>query len=191
VRVDHQSDRMDAVDVTVKPGTTGIYRRQGFTMLEVMISLAILGTVLSSVIASIYTLNHTRVLALEQSQAQELGRLFVERIMAEPWGNLHSSQIDSVWRANHVGDPNATPLSARELRDKLVIDNLTVLDDLKVYVEYYPYQSLVAALENRTPMALTPRQPGRDRTMAFRIVIDWESVGGGRQQHTQIFARSE
>lgn len=191
VRVDHQSDRLDVVEVTVKPGTTGIYRRQGFTLLEVMVSMALLATVLSSVIGSIYTMHRTRVMAQEEAESQALGRLFVERIMAEPWGNLHSGAAGSFWKANYADDASAVPLTAQALRSAAVVEQLPALNDLKVFIEYYPQSALENAIRDQQPMVLTNRLGYRDRTMVFRIVIVWQGYDGGLRRHVQLFARSE
>lgn len=191
VRVDHQSDRMEVVEVTVKPGTTGIFRRQGFTVLEVMISVALLATVLSSVMASTYTLHRTRQLAKEDNESQMLGRLFIERIMAESWGSLHSGVPGALWKANHADDSLAVPLTAQVLKDKNIVEELPSLNDLKVYIEYYPQSAMEDAIINRQPVVLTNRLGWRDRTMVFRIVIDWRSIDGNPRRHVQWFARSE
>jgi prepilin-type N-terminal cleavage/methylation domain-containing protein len=191
VRVDHQSDRLDVVEVTVKPGTTGVFRRQAFTLLEVMISLALLATVLSAVISSIYTLHRTRVMAQEDAESQALGRVFVERIMAESWNNLHDGVPGRLWKANYVDDVAAIPLTAEALRAARVVDELPALNDLKVYIEYYPQSALENAIRDQVPMVLTNRLGGRERTMVFRIVIQWQGYDGGTRRHVQLFARSE
>ena len=191
VRVDQQSDRLEVVEVTVKPGTTGIYRRQAFTLLEVMISIALLATVLSSVVASTFTLHRSRQMAQEQDEAQMLGRLFVERMMAEWHWNLNDSLDGSLWKGNYAGDANAVPLTAQMLKDKNIVEELPALNELKVYLECYPQSAMENAINNRTPMVLTNRLYWRDRTMVFRIVIDWTSIDGNPRRHTQLFARSE
>jgi prepilin-type N-terminal cleavage/methylation domain-containing protein len=191
VRVDHQSDRMEVVEVTVKPGTTGVYRRQAFTLLEVMISVALLATVLSSVVASTYTLHRSRQLAQEEAESQMLARLFVERIMGEAHSNLYSGTPGSLWKANYADDPTAVPLTAQMLKDKHIVEELPALDGLKVYIEYYPQSALETAINTRQPMALTNRLGWRDRTLVFRIVIDWTGFDGNPRRHVQLFARSE
>jgi prepilin-type N-terminal cleavage/methylation domain-containing protein len=191
VRADHQSDRMEVVEVTVKPGTTGIYRRQAFTLLEVMISLALLATVLSSVAASTFTLHRSRQLAQEEAESHMLARLFVERIMAESFGNLHDSVVGSLWKANYADDATAVPLTAQALKDKNIVEELPALADLKVYLEYYPQAALETAIRTRQPMVLTNRLGWRDRTLVFRIVIDWTGCDGNPRRHVQLFVRSE
>jgi hypothetical protein len=155
------------------------------------VSMALLATVLRSVIGSIYTMHRTRVMAQEEAESQALGRLFVERIMAEPWGNLHSGAPGSFWKANYADDASAVPLTAQALRTAAVVDQLPALNDLKVFIEYYPQWALENAIRDQQPMVLTNRLGGRDRTMVFRIVIEWQAYDGGTRRHVQLFARSE
>ena len=181
---------MEVVEVTVKPGTTGVYRRQAFTLLEIMISVALLATVLSSVVASTYTLHRSRQLAQEEAESQMLARLFVERIMAESYGNLHSTTVGALWKANYVGDATAEPLTAQILKDKNIVEELPALNELKVYLEYYPQSALETAINNHQPMVLTNRLGSLDRTVVMRIVIAWTSCDGNPRQHVQLFART-
>jgi prepilin-type N-terminal cleavage/methylation domain-containing protein len=195
VRVDHQSDRLDAVEVSVKPGTTGIFRRQAFTMLEVMISLAVLATVLSSVVSSIYTLHNTRAMAQEASQAQGLGRLFAERILAEPgWGALNSNTSGNMWITSYADNSSGVPLTTTELMSKNVVGQVPALNDLKVFLERYSQGAMEAAIADPTSHVFTtPATLNAYRNFygnVYRIVIQWQSVAGTTQRHIQIIARS-
>ena len=62
--------------------------RAGFSLLEVMISIAILGTVLTIMTANIYTLSLSRALQKEEAIVNELLRGIVERIQSETMANL-------------------------------------------------------------------------------------------------------
>ena len=86
MRVEQQaSDRMDAVDVELKPGTGRIVRRDAFSLVEVMISIAMLATILAAVISGSYTLRRSQQASTEQTQVRELSDLVAERIMGASW----------------------------------------------------------------------------------------------------------
>ncbi len=194
VRVEHHSDRLPQVEVALKPGTAAVVR-QGFSLLEVMISLAILATVMASVMAGMYTLHRTRTMALEEGHARELSRRVVERIMSESIWSLNSGRVGELWRAAYVTDVGADPLTGTRLRDGF--GQLPALNDVKVFVEYYRRSALENAINAQQPLAFTVanRQGGADRTMAIRVVVQWQSLGlestAPPRIHSQLFARSE
>lgn len=61
---------------------------KGMTLLEVMISIAILATVLSILAGNIFTLNVVRQVAKEEAIVQELMTALIERVQSEPLSNL-------------------------------------------------------------------------------------------------------
>lgn len=86
VRVEQQvSDRLPAVEVELKPGTGKLARRDAFTLVEVMISIAMLATILAAVISGSYTLRQSQQATTEQTQVRELTDLVAERIMGANW----------------------------------------------------------------------------------------------------------
>ncbi len=86
VRVEQQaSDRMSAVDVDVKPGTGRTVRREGFSLIEVMISVAVLATILGAVVSGSYSIRRSQQATTEQTQVRELTDLLAERIMGASW----------------------------------------------------------------------------------------------------------
>ncbi len=176
VRVEHHSDRLAPVDVQLKPGT-GAMVRNGFTMLEVMISLAVLATVLASVMGSIYTLHTAQIQAKERARVEELGRLLTERLMGAQWDSIgRRDQSDAnfgawSWHRRHpeLGDavaPRLPPLhEGREIPDDQNLEAIGLLsgpselDDLKVYLEYYKRDALEALL------TFTPDPSDPDHTL--------------------------
>lgn len=194
VRVDHQSDRMEVVEVSVKPGTTGIFRRQAFSILEIMVSLALLATVLTAIISSLYTLHRSRTHAMEQAQAEELARLFVERILAEPnWWALNSYTTGNMWIRSYADGSFGTPLTGQNLVTHRVVQSQPPLNNLKVFLERYRLAALEDEVRSNStrilsdPSALTGYRDAYGNL--YRIVIQWEDAGGGTRTHHQFIAR--
>ena len=71
--------------VVVKSSTGAVTRTKAFSLLEVMISVAVLATVLTAVMSSSYTLRQVQRSAKEQSQVEELTANLAERIMGANW----------------------------------------------------------------------------------------------------------
>lgn len=204
VRVEHHSDRLPPVEVEVKPGTAAVPRR-GFSLLEVMISLAVLATVMASVVGSMYTLHQSRTLALEDSEARMLGGRLSELMMAEWIWNLNQWYPDNNrWHDAYVDDPDDDdqPLDAARLRAEFNNVPTPALNELKIYLEYYRSRALERAIMDdvdiNDPGAFfirANRQNGGDRTMVIRIVITWQSTtmsaGAPARRHTRLLVRSE
>jgi prepilin-type N-terminal cleavage/methylation domain-containing protein len=157
VRVDHHSDRLAQVEVALKPGTGSAVRQKGFSILEVMISMAILATVLASVCSNIYTLHLTRTLAKEESQANEIKRWFAEELLSAPFGSLTTG----FFSPNYSSDTVSNPIDAAVLKRYLVSSNNvnrgaqsltlnydTPLTQLQIYLEYYSLSDLENAMED-------------------------------------------
>lgn len=67
---------------------SGVCLRHGMTIIEVMISVAILATVLTILAGNIFTLSVVRQVAKEEAIVQELMTGLIERIQSEPLSNL-------------------------------------------------------------------------------------------------------
>lgn len=73
-----------------KPVSPGIPSCRGMSLIEVMISIAILATVLTVLAANVSTLSVVRQLAKEEAIVQELLTSLVERVQGESLSNLGS-----------------------------------------------------------------------------------------------------
>lgn len=79
VNIRHKSMKAEQVSAS---------RQSGMTLLEVMISIAILATVLSILAGNLFTLSTVRQVAKEEAVIQELMTAMLERIQSEPLSNL-------------------------------------------------------------------------------------------------------
>ena len=85
-------DRLDQAGIT--RGTGAVTRTKAFSLLEVMISIAVLATVLMAVMSSSYTLRQVQRSAKEQSQVEELTTNLAERIMGANWDWIGRNRPD-------------------------------------------------------------------------------------------------
>ncbi len=114
-----------------KPPSTGLARRLGFTVLEVMIAVAVMATALSALVSTIFTLNVAHQGNKETAKAQEIAQLLIERVQGGSWhalGRQMSSQSDlNAWswhRRDGAGVTEPVPLS--ELDTAVVNMDITV-----------------------------------------------------------------
>jgi prepilin-type N-terminal cleavage/methylation domain-containing protein len=174
VRVEQHSDRLEPVQVSVKPGTAPVVRSRGFSLMEVMISVAVLATVLTAVISSSFTLRQIQRSAQEQSQVEELANHLAERILGANWDWLGRDRPDDLdagieyqrgawsWHRRATGrlasqtpvNPPLTETAAVTTNSNLIGVGLLAqpsgIDDLKVYLEYYRSTVLDAVFSART-----------------------------------------
>ena len=92
VRIEQRSDSLDQAGIT--RGTGAVTRTKAFSLLEVMISIAVLATVLMAVMSSSYTLRQVQRSAKEQSQVEELTANLAERIMGANWDWIGRNRPD-------------------------------------------------------------------------------------------------
>ena len=146
-----QADDNAQVRITNRMGRTLAY--QGLALLEVMISLAILATVLASLSAGIYGLSSSRRAAQEDAAVGSVMRRGAERLMGAEWEWLGRDRIDDPQRGAWTWPRPQTdkPLTAgahpplredagnatNDVRTQLLAGSRSGLDDLRLYLEYY------------------------------------------------------
>lgn len=163
VRVEHRSDRLE--QVPLKPGTGAIGRtttRKAFTLIEVMISVAVLATVLMAAFSGSYTLRQVQRASQEQTQVEELAASVAERIMGANWDWLGRNRpndggIDyrkGAWSWHRRENSQTyTGVNARFLTEDAanpdndlvavgLLQQKTGIRDLKLYLEYYHASAL-------------------------------------------------
>jgi prepilin-type N-terminal cleavage/methylation domain-containing protein len=127
--------------------------RQGFTLLEVMITLAILATVLASVGSGIFALTSAKQSAREETTVSDLMRSWAERMMGADWEWLGRDRIDDPlrqawsWQRPETTAPlvrgNYPPLKedVKDPTNNAAVQVLGTehsgLTDLRLYLEYY------------------------------------------------------
>ncbi|HEX3135050.1 MAG TPA: prepilin-type N-terminal cleavage/methylation domain-containing protein [Planctomycetota bacterium] len=127
--------------------------RQGFTLLEVMIALAILATVLASVGSGIFALTSAKQSAREETTVSDLMRSWAERMMGADWEWLGRDRIDDPlrqawsWQRPETTAPlvrgNYPPLKedVKDPTNNAAVQVLGTehsgLTDLRLYLEYY------------------------------------------------------
>ncbi|MBA3845828.1 MAG: prepilin-type N-terminal cleavage/methylation domain-containing protein [Planctomycetes bacterium] len=151
--------------------------RRGMTLLEVMIAVAVLAVVLSSVFSSIATLDLSERLMRERAIAQQVAKSLAEQVMGSTWDTLGqdvgSLSNRNAWSWHRRENPltgaslppmdeiSADPLNRLdELRDgggniisPAVVAVKTGLADLQVHLEYYRMESMDDMLGSADPAA--------------------------------------
>jgi len=135
--------------------------RAGFTLLEVMIALAVLAVIMSAVAASMSGLDSMARMSRERAQAQQVARALAERVLGGTWDTLgkdvgtlanrnawswhRREQALAANPAPPLNEVSSDPLNRLdELRDgggNLISPGLvatrTGLRDIAVHLEYY------------------------------------------------------
>ncbi len=131
--------------------------RRAFSMIEVMVAVAVLATVMTILASNLYTLNNVRATMKERAVAQEIARLMSERIQSEVFSNLGTGNTNMGWSWHRrltpaPGSTNPTnPLTetAANPSDNLIAQGLlqqpSEIAGLSVFLEYYR-QSLVETM---------------------------------------------
>ncbi len=133
-------------------------RHAGFSILEVMIAIAILTTALAAIIGVIYTLHQSRTALDEEIKAQAIAQIMVERLQGARWDDLgkdvaeypnrnawswHRRATNQLAYVSATGAPVVPPMTERAARDVDDLIKLGILtepsgmNDLRVYLEYY------------------------------------------------------
>lgn len=154
--------------------------RQGFSILEVMIAIAILATALSIVGGTMYTMQQGRTAMDEEIKVQAIAQVMTERLQGARWDDLGKDVSTYVgrnawsWHRRATKqlvyaptmDPTITPpmqeKAARKVDDLIeqgIITDPSGVRNLKVYLEYYQMK-LTESLNTRlvNDPTLDPRQ---------------------------------
>jgi type II secretory pathway pseudopilin PulG len=131
--------------------------RWAFSMIEVMIALAVLATVMTILASNLYTLSNVRTTMKERAVAQEIARLMSERIQSQVFASLGGSGTEMGWSQHRRLTPapgstvptNPMTETATNPADNLIAQGLlqqpSEIAGLSVFLEYYR-QSLVETM---------------------------------------------
>lgn len=130
-----------------------VLSRLGLSLLEVMISLAVLATVMASVSGGIFALSTAQRAAQENAAITGMMQMWSERLMGADWEWLGRDQLDDPlrgawsWQRPEIEGTPATgdhpPLqekAAKNIHDatvQLLADAPSGVTDLRCYLEYY------------------------------------------------------
>jgi prepilin-type N-terminal cleavage/methylation domain-containing protein len=136
---------------------------RGFSLLEVMIAVAILAVALTALLGNLGTLDSAHVANRETAKAQEIAQVLAERIQGARWTRLGTADEPWSWHRREPRSASDTPAirpmtetdttsgwiaSAPRLVHNLLLQapsgaglgierEPSGLDDLAVYLEYY------------------------------------------------------
>jgi len=188
----------------------------GFSLVEVMIAVAILAMVLTAMAGTIFTLNKSHAATKELAKAQEIAQALAERVQGATWHSLGTTSEPWSWhRRDGAAMPMPQPMTDQapdannDLQTLGIITEPSGLADSRVYLEYYLMAAFVdptssawmvasrAAWQARRAdptFALTQDPAAMDLTevtdaVIVRVLVTWTSTIGGTQRHEIIFAR--
>lgn len=123
--------------------------RQGLSMLEVMIAVAILASALATMIGTLYTLHQSRATIDEDIKVQAIAQSMVERLQGSLWDDLGKDNPTIPGRNEWSWHRRATkqlaysptmvnaPMTDKELIETGIISQQSGIPGLQVYLEYY------------------------------------------------------
>lgn len=179
-----ESDPQESTSVRIARRAGHELARQGLSLLEVMISLAILATILASVSSGIFSLGSAKRSADEQAMVSDVMRMWSERIIGADWEWLGRDRSDDPLRGAWswprpettaaLGKDDHPPLSNdapepihQAHRQVLGSDTPSTLKDLRLYLDYYRPVALEMGF---TPLdAKAARTAWQDTRAAFRL----------------------
>lgn len=161
-----------------------VLARQGFSLLEVMIALAILATVLASIAGGIVSLTSAKRSASEETAVSDLMRMWTERIMGGDWEWLGRDRSEDPlsgawsWQRPETDAPLAKgefpPLqegvknSKNDAAIQVLGTEKSGLADLHLYLEYYQPIALELCF---TPIdGAAARSTWADTRNAYRLI---------------------
>ena len=145
--------------------------RWAFSMIEVMIAIAILATVMTILASNLYTLNNSRINMKERAVAREIARLMSERIQSENFAQLGTSNTTLGWSWHRrltpipgfaaAGNPPLTENAALPEHNIIaqgLLQQRSEIRDLSVFLEYYRNTTLMNAMVTSANPATTWRE---------------------------------
>lgn len=145
--------------------------RWAFSMIEVMVAVAILATVMTILASNLYTLNNVRINMKERAVAREIARLMSERIQSENFSQLGTSNTTLGWSwhrrltpipgsAVAVNPPltEDAALPENNLINQGLLQQRSEIRDLSVFLEYYRNTTLMQAMVTAADPATTWRE---------------------------------
>jgi len=202
----------------LSPLTTGPRRLRdsAFTLIEVMIAVAVLTVGMFSVLSMIPTLSGTRKLALEMVLARQIAESLAERVQGAAWsdlgGNVTTITNENAWslpRYYNSSLPKNPPLTEDTAIGQDNVQTVGILTqrsgmaNLKIYLEYYTGDIMktandrtafmnaisgTAGLANRRDQFNSTNQDG---VAIVRILLTWNEPIAGRpmNRHELFVAR--
>ena len=117
---------------------TRVTTRPGFTLIEVMMSLALLAVIMAAIVANLGSLNSAQKVADEASMANDILRHLAEKVQAAQFDELGVagtwSQARFMTSTTGAAQPGITP---EQLQAWQIISYASPLPNLEVFVEYY------------------------------------------------------
>ena len=184
--------------------TTHRRRPDGFSLLEVMIAVAIMSGCLAIMVGQVYTLDKAQQATRQLARVQEIAQVMAERVLGAPWTELGTTT--QRWSWHRRDDPAALnpPLTEADLETLGLLQGRSGLANLRVHVEYFSNTVLLNVDSNRAwtanraipanrltedPATFNLRNQLND--IVIRIVIRWEASPGADQRHEIMLSRRQ
>ena len=178
--------------------------RAAFTLIEVMIAVAVMTVGMFGVLSMIPTLSSARDTALQMVIARQVADSVAERIQGTAWGELggnRSTQVSGAFNYNAWSLPRYTTNSINppmtedatdpnnNLLSNGVLAQLTGVPNLKVYLEYYTGAIMTSATDRTSWYAAITGSTGIGNRMTtfttngynsvvVRVLITWKEQNG-------------
>ena len=185
---------------------TAAHRRRpdGFSLLEVMIAVAIMSGCLAIMVGQVYTLDKAQQATRQMARVQEVAQVMAERVLGAPWTELGTTTQRWSWHRRDDAAALNPPLNENDLETLGLLQGRSGLANLRVYVEYFSGTVLLNVDNNRTwatnrgiaanrlpedPALFNLRNQLND--IVIRIIIRWEASPGSDQRHELMLSRRQ